>query len=91
MKTPDAFFKKLDSTIIKVGLAFFNDKADSIDDGTDELKKKRLCLLEKRRNMRGSAMDITAEEFESVCEELKEVTKQCKKSRSRPELPDVMH
>ena len=40
MKTPDAFFKKLDSTIIKVGLAFFNEKAEGFDDGTEELKTK---------------------------------------------------
>ena len=79
MKTPDAFFKRLDSTIIRVGLAFFSEKAEGFDDGTTAIKQKRLQLLKERRNMRGSAMDITAGESESVCAELKEVTKQCNK------------
>ena len=34
-------------------------------------RQKRLQLLEERRNMRGSAMDISVSEYESVCAELK--------------------
>ena len=78
LTTPDKFYQAMDLVMIKVGLQYYGKGARAPEDEqTTALKKERLELLAKRRELRAAAtLEETDEEYIKVEDRLAELTRQ---------------
>ena len=83
LNTPDECFRRLDSTIIRCALRFFGKQCALEDPELSRLKAERICLLDSRRQLRGSAINVSQEGWAAINKRLSETSRQRKQLRKK--------